>query len=133
MFFAYLVLRPSLGGMEPPRRLVLWNDVLYRFFLWVWLCVIVLLPTGYFMVFSQFGDFSTAGMHVKIMHGTGLTMVILFILLFSIPFQHFRDAVKRQDWERAGKQLARIRRVVAINLVLGLVTVVSAASGRFVG
>jgi len=133
MFFAYLVLRPSLGALDPPQRLKLWNDVLARFFLWVWVCVIGLLPTGYFMVFRKFGDFATAGIPVQIMQGTGLVMAVLFIILFSVPFQHFRLAVAKDDWERAAKQLAYIRGIVGINLLLGLITIVSAASVRFSG
>ncbi len=129
MFFAYLVLRPTLGALDPPQRLVLWDGVLARFFLWVWACVIGLLPTGYFMVFRNFGDFATAGIHVQIMHGTGLVMAVLFIILFSVPFQHFRVAVGKENWETAAKQLAFIRGIVGINLLLGLITIASAASG----
>lgn len=131
MFFAYLVLRPSLGALDPPQRLVLWNTVLGRFFLWVWACVIGLLPTGYFMVFRKFGDFATAGVPVQIMQGTGLVMAVLFIILFAVPFQHFRLAVAKENWERAGRQLTYIRGIVGINLLLGLITIASAASARF--
>ena len=133
MFFAYLVLRPSLGALEPHQRLALWNSVLPRFFVWVWACVFGLLPTGYFMVFREFGDFDTAGLHVQIMHGTGLAMTLFFIILFSVPFQHFREAVRKENWEKAAKQLSFIRGIVGINLLLGLVTIITAASGRFIG
>jgi uncharacterized membrane protein len=133
MFFAYLVLRPSLSVLDPHQRFALWNGVLPRFFLWVWACVIGLLPTGYIMVFREFGEFATAGLHVQIMHGTGLAMTVIFIILFSVPFQHFREAVRKENWEKAAKQLAFIRGIVGINLLLGLVTIITAVSGRFVG
>ncbi len=60
MFFAYMVLRPSLGILEPPPRPRLWNTVFPRFFAWVWVAVIALPATGYAMVFTAFGGFADA-------------------------------------------------------------------------
>ena len=71
MFFAYMVLRPSLGILEPPQRPALWNTVFPRFFAWVWVAVIVLPATGYAMVFAAFGGFADAGVHVHVMHALG--------------------------------------------------------------
>ena len=43
MFFAYVVLRPAVGDIEPAsERLKLWARVFPRFFAWVWAVVIVL-------------------------------------------------------------------------------------------
>ena len=36
MFFAYLVLRPSLSVLEPAQRIALHQQVFRRFFLFVW-------------------------------------------------------------------------------------------------
>ncbi|MCH8214412.1 MAG: hypothetical protein IIC54_10140, partial [Proteobacteria bacterium] len=71
MFFAYMVLRPSLGVLEPPQRPALWNAVFPRFFAWVWVAVIALPVTGYAMVFDAFGGFANAGVHVHVMHVLG--------------------------------------------------------------
>jgi uncharacterized membrane protein len=40
-------------------------------------------------------------------------------------------AVEREAFIEAAKDLDQIRRIVAINLVLGLLTVIVGASGRF--
>lgn len=42
MVFAYAVLRPSLGALEPPQRLTLWRNVFERFFVLVWIIVVAL-------------------------------------------------------------------------------------------
>ena len=42
-----------------------------------------------------------------------------------------REAVDGANWEQAGKDLNRIRQIIAINLPLGLIVVVVGASGRW--
>lgn len=131
MFFAYLILRPSLGIFEPPQRLRLWHGVFGRFFPWVWGAVGILLASGYAMIFGHFGGFGGVGMSVHIMHLTGLIMMALFAHLFFAPWRRFRQAVEREDFAVAGQQLNGIRRIVAINLALGLLTVILGAGGRY--
>src|SRR5271165_4219998 len=72
MFFAIMILRPSVGSLESSARLTLWRRVLSRFFPWVWLCVAVLLASGVAMVFLGFGNFAAAGTYVHAMMATGL-------------------------------------------------------------
>ena len=131
MFFAYVVLRPATGALEPPAPLKLWVAVLPRFFPWVWASVIILLLTGYAMVFGAFGGFANAGYHVQVMHGSGLFMMVLFVYLFFVPYPRFLRAVQAEEWTRAAVNMGRIRRVVAINLTIGLLNVVVGGSGRF--
>lgn len=131
MFFAYMVLRPSAGPLDPPLRLTLWGRVFGRFFPWVWAAVAALLVSGYAMVFVGFGGFGNAGAHVHAMQGTGIVMMLLFFHLYFAPWRRFRAAVDASDWPGAGKQLEQIRRIVAINLGLGIVTVLFGATGRY--
>jgi len=133
MFFAYIILRPSLGDLEPQVRLALWRGVFKRFFPWVWMSVLGLLATGYFMIFFGFGGFAGAGGHVHIMHLTGLIMAALFIFLYYVPWSAFRQAVDKQDYATAATKLATIRLIVGANLALGLLTVAIGASGRYWG
>ncbi len=133
MFFAYTVLRPSLGPFEPQQRLTLWNDVFTRFFIWVWVAVIALPVSGYLLVFIYFGGFGTVGLHVHIMHLLGLIMIGLFLLLFFTPYRHFQSAVNANEWPTAARHLNNIRRIVGINTILGLITIAVGASGRLWG
>ncbi|WNJ98452.1 CopD family protein [Thalassospiraceae bacterium LMO-JJ14] len=131
MFFAYQVLRPSVPAIEPPpERLKLWNRVFGRFFYWVWIAVVVIPATGYWQIFIDFGGFTGAGLHIHWMHGTGWLMIVLFIYLYMKPYAAFRTAVAGENWDDARHNLERIRKIVAINLVLGLITVILGSTGR---
>jgi uncharacterized membrane protein len=131
MFFAYMVLRPSAGPLDQPARLSLWARVFGRFFPWVWASIAVLLVSGYALLFFRFGGFAGAGIHIHVMQATGILMMLLFLHLFFAPWRRFSRAVEAGAFEDAGPALNQIRRIVAINLVLGLITVAAGASGRF--
>ncbi len=131
MFFAYVCLRPSLGVLHPPQRLQLWADVLRRFFLWVWIIALALPLTGNFLIVGVYGGFANIGVNIHIMNGVGWVMIGFFALLYFIPYRRFSAAVGKQDWPVAAKNLNTIRQIVAINLVLGLIVIAIATSGRY--
>jgi uncharacterized membrane protein len=131
MFFAYMVLRQSAGPLEPEARLALWHRVFRRFFPWVWSSIVLLLASGYGMMFLYFGGFAGARLYIHVMQGIGIVMMLLFLHLFLVPWRRFSDAVERRHFPEAVKHLDQIRRVVAANLVLGLLTIIVGASGRF--
>ena len=70
---------------------------------------------------------------------TGIVMMLLFLHLYFAPWRRFSRAVETGAFQDAAKQLNQIRRIVAVNLVLGLLTVAVSifigwlvgASGRF--
>ncbi|MBI2979104.1 MAG: CopD family protein [Rhodospirillales bacterium] len=131
MCFAYLILRPAVGGIEPaPERLKLWSRVFPRFFAWVWAAVVVLPLTGYWRLFLDFGGFARAGGYVHLMHVLGLVMIGLFVFLYVFPYRRFQVAVAASDFPTAAPQLAVIRRIVGTNLALGLFVAAVAAFGR---
>lgn len=120
MFFAYVVLRPAAAEvLEPPQRLRLWHDVFRRFFMWVWGAVGTLLASGLYMVYL-FGGFANAARHVLIMLVLGLAMMLIFSYVFFICYEPFKQHVADQRWKEAGVLLARIRKLIAVNLSLGL-------------
>ena len=131
MVFAYVVLRPSAGPLESETRLALWHRVFRRFFPWVWTSIILLLASGYGMIFLYSGGFAGAGLYIHVMQGIGIVMMLLFIHLFFVPWRRFSRAMEGKHFAEAAKQLDQIRRIVAVNLGLGLVTIIVGASGRF--
>jgi uncharacterized membrane protein len=134
MFFAYMVLRPVAATLlEPPQRLPLWTQTFMRFFPWVWLAILLLTATGYTMVFAVFGGMGSVGLHVHLMQGLGWVMILMFMHMYFAPFQRMKRAVVAGDWPTGGQQLAQIRRIVGINLILGLLVVLIASSGRYLG
>ena len=133
MFFAHQALRPAAVVLEPGPRLLLWARVLGRFFAWVIGAVVLLLVSGFAMVFDVFGGFGGVGLYIQLMMGIGIVMMLLFFHLYFAPWRRFRAAVGRQDWAEGGRQLGQIRSIVTVNLVLGLIVVGIGASGRYWG
>lgn len=132
MFFAHQVLRPSaVQVLEPPLRLTLWVQVFQRFFLWVWLSIFIILGSGYWMLFQYFGGFAGAGLHIHLMHGGGLLMVMIYLFVFFIPFRRLRQAVIIKNFPEGGKHLNQIRILVGINIILGMLIIVTASAGRY--
>ena len=132
MIFAHNSLRPAAAQvLEPPLRLELWVQVFRRFFVLVWISVAVILATGYWMLFSYFGGFAGAGIHIHIMHGAGIIMVLIYLHVFFAPYRRLRQAVIVQDYPLAGAQLNQIRRMVGINVLIGLSVIVIASAGRY--
>jgi uncharacterized membrane protein len=132
MFFAYMALRPAAAQvLEPPPRLQLWVQVFKLFFLWVWLSIIVILITGYWMLFGVFGGFANAGFHIHLMHGGGIVMVLIYLHVFFSPYRKLRHAVIVQDYAEGASQLAVIRKLIALNLSIGLIVVLAASGGRY--
>src|SRR5262245_9981924 len=123
MFAIYVCLRPALVTLEPPQRLRLMRVTFQKFFPWVWTAVLLLLASGYSMVFMVFGSFAGAGLHVHLMQGIGWLMIALFVWLFHGPWLAFKRAVDAEDWPSAGTSLDRIRQIISINLPLGLIVV----------
>ncbi len=132
MFFAWMILRPvAVTTLEPPERLMLWRRVLAKFFVWVWKAAILVPLSGYWLAFAMSGSMAHWPTHIHVMHGLGLIMVILFLVAFFLPFRHLRRAVDGRDWQAGGKALGRIRQLVGINLIIGIIVVVVASGGRF--
>jgi len=82
-------------------------------------------------MFSVYGGFAGAGLYVHIMNGIGTVMIAIFLYLFFGPYKRFKVAAEREDWPAAGALIPTIRRIVGTNLVLGLITVATGASGRY--
>ena len=133
MFAAYMCLRPAAGGLESPQRMRLWRAFFEKFFPWVWIAILLLLLSGYWMLFVTFGGFAGAGLHVHLMQGLGWLMILLYLWLFHRPWLALKRAVEAENWTAAGINLNRIRQIIAINLPLGLIVAIIGASGRYWG
>ncbi len=132
MFFAYMCLRPAVGALEPGMRQALWVAVFRRFFPWVWAAIVVLLGSGYLMVFKVFGGFARLPWRIDAMQGLGILMMLLFFHVYFGPYPKLARCVENGDVPGGGRQIARIRRVVGINTILGFILVAIAAGGRFI-
>lgn len=132
MFLVYVCLRPvAVAQLQPPQRLPFLEAVLGRFFVWVWVAVVVLPVTGFWMAISAFGEVPAWPLYVQFMMGLGLIMILLYLHLFFAPWRRMREALAAMDLAAAGRQLDRIRRIVAINLALGILVAMAGSGGRY--
>ncbi|KAF0863278.1 CopD family protein [Pseudomonas sp. LD120] len=130
MFFAWIVLRPAaVAALEGPARLKLWAQVFPRFFIWVWAAVVLLPISGIGLLHLRFNGFESAPRYVQIMMGLYLVMTALFIRIQALQLPQLQQAVTAEDWPEGAATLGKIRRLVGINLIIGLL-VVALASAR---
>ncbi|OGS91703.1 MAG: hypothetical protein A2Z95_05900 [Gallionellales bacterium GWA2_60_18] len=129
MFFAYVVLRPAaVEILQPPERLRLWHGVFRRFFRWVWGAIGVILVSGLYMI-RLYGGMGQVLPHVHIMLVLGLAMMAIFGYVYFVCYKPFSLHVAGDQWKEAGELLGRIRKLVALNLALGVATVSVAVLG----
>ena len=132
MFFAYMALRPSAAALlEPPQRLMLWAQTLAKFFTWVWVAIVLLPVSGFWLVFNLYTDMAAIGLHVHIMTLLGILMILIFLAVFFIPYIQLRLAVMGEEYGKAAKALNWIRIGVLINLLIGLATVALGSAGPY--
>jgi len=131
MFFAYVVLRPAaVQVLEPPLRLRLWDNVFRRFFVWVWVAVAVLLVSGFYLIY-MYGGFAVVGRHIHAMMVLGLVMMAIYGHVYFGCYLKLSRYVAQQSWKEAGEMLGKIRKLVALNLSLGILTVCVAVIGMY--
>jgi uncharacterized membrane protein len=128
MFFAHMALRPSLALLEPPVRLALMAATLGRFFAWVTVAVTAILVTG--GVLMPAANAAGGARHVVPMAAIGVAMALVFGYIRLRPYPRLAAAVAARAWPEAGAALGVVRRLVAVNLVLGLATFAVAIVGR---
>lgn len=129
MFFAYVVLRPvAVEVLQPPERLRLWDGVFRRFFGWVWGAIGLILLTGFYLVY-QYGGLTHSPHHVHVMLLLGLVMIAIYTYVFFGCYVPFNLNVNHARWKEAGELLGKIRRLVAVNLTLGAITIAVAETG----
>jgi uncharacterized membrane protein len=129
MFFAHTALRPAVGVLEPPARLTLLVGVLSRFFRWVAFAIVLILGSGAFLALRM-GGFAHVALSVHVMTALGVVMAGVYAYLVVAPYRRLRQAVAASDWQGGGRAMAAIRRLVGLNLILGLATMTVAVLGR---
>ncbi len=122
MFFAYVVLRPSMAAIETPQRMILHTSVFKKFFLVIWHAMPLILLSGFAMVGLRW-NLATAPWQLNAMLGLGLLMAIVFLIIFFGPYRRFR---RTTDRIRMASSLDSIRKLIGVNLLLGLITIIVA-------
>jgi len=129
MFFAHFFLRPAAQELEAPVRVRLMRDVLGRFFSTVLVLILLILLSGIGLIGSVHGMAAKVGAQFS-MPLSWIVMTVLGVIMMAV-FGHIRfalykrlnAAVEARDWPAGGAALASIRKLVALNLALGLVII----------
>jgi uncharacterized membrane protein len=128
MFFAHMALRPAVNeAVKGPNRVVLMLGVFRRFFPWVWASIVLIWGSGswYFLTALK----GKAALHVHVMMGIALCMTLVFVYIYTVPYRKLQVAVSREDWNSASSKVAQIRRLILVNLLLGLITALAGSAG----
>lgn len=134
MFFAYMALRPvATQLLESEQRLRLWHGTFKRFFPWVWASIVLLLATGFIMIhlLGGMGGIEGVGIHVHIMMLIAIFMMLIFMHVYFNSFKKLSWSVAEHDWIAGAEALNQIRKLILLNLTLGLIVVVIASAGRY--
>lgn len=127
MFFAHVCLRPvAAAQLPPPLRLPLLAAILGRFFAVVGWALLVLWGSG-IIRFAKAG----AAIPANWLAMAGIAAVMT-VILGLIVFRFHRPmvaAVTAGDWPKAGMAMNAIRKLVLVNLLLGVLTVAVAVLG----
>jgi uncharacterized membrane protein len=128
MIFAHFCLRPALEDLSPQLRLPLWESVFGRFFNWVGASVIVILLSGGYLLMQFGGGHATWPIHA--MAGIGVLMMLIFGHIRFAVFPRVIRAVQSQRWPDGARAVGSVRRLVLVNIVLGVVTLGVAVMSR---
>lgn len=117
----HFAVRPAVTAVliAPPQRLALMAAVLQRFFAGVTAAIAVLLLSGLAMVFGS-GGFATQRPGVHTMFVLALVMMALFGHIRLALYPRLQRALAAGTLPAAATALNGIRRLVAVNLVLGV-------------
>ncbi len=129
MFFAHMALRPAALALPPPQRLPLLSATLSNFVAWVAAAIVFLVCSGAAMI-VMLGGMRAVGLSVHVMTGLGVLMILVYGHLVASPLRRLKKAVAASDWPAGGAAMATARRLVGVNLILGLVTLTIAVLGH---
>lgn len=133
MFFAHAALRPAVAATlaDPPLRLKLMAATLGRFFAWAGASVLLVLVSGLMMMLIAGGARGMFAVppYVHVMLAVGVAMMAIFGHIRFALYMRLTRAVTASDWAAGGMALASIRTWVTVNLVLGMLVVLTATVG----
>lgn len=130
LFFLVGILRPAASTVPLADRLPLLSVAMGRFFLWVWIAMILLLITGNTMIF-MLGGMGAVPVYIHLMQALGWVMFLLFGHMFFSPWRRVRVALAAGALADASRAMNQLRILASVNLAVGLLVVVIASGGRY--
>jgi uncharacterized membrane protein len=126
----HFAVRPSaVATLEPPLRLRMMAATLRRFFVGVDASVTLLFVTGVAMILST-GGFRGLHWRIEAMMSIAIVMAGIYVYIRASVFRALRRAVEESAWPVAAARLNTVRKLVMVNLVLGVIVFGVATIGR---
>ncbi|MDP9970343.1 putative membrane protein [Variovorax paradoxus] len=126
----HFAVRPAaVATLEPPLRLRTMAAVLRRFFVGVDAAVTLLFVTGVAMILLA-GGFRAVHWRIEAMMGIALVMAGIYVYIRASVFKALRRAVEESAWPVAAGRLDMVRKLVSLNLALGVAVLGVAIIGR---
>ena len=127
MFFAHFCLRPALAAQAPPVRIGVMVETLRRFFAIVFAASLLAVGTGVWLMAGVASAVTNAGAALPrawhAMAAGGIVMLAIYFYIRFVPYPNLLRSAGVSDWTRAAAALGRIRKLVAVNLTLGVLIV----------
>jgi uncharacterized membrane protein len=131
LFRGYMTVTPMSGDYDKSSGLGLARGALRRFFPWVWVSILVMPVTGYVLMFTTYGSFAAAPLYINPMQAISWVMIALFAWQFFVPWRELKLHIDAENWSAAGANLARIDNINLVNLLLGIIAVVTGSTGPY--
>jgi uncharacterized membrane protein len=126
----HFAVRPSaVATLEPPLRLRMMAATLRRFFVGVDASVTLLFASGVGMIMAA-GGFRGLHWRIEAMMSIAIVMAAIYVYIRASVFRAMRRAVEESAWPVAAARLDTVRKLVTLNLVLGVVVFAVATIGR---
>jgi len=126
----HFAVRPAaVATLEPPLRLRTMAAALRRFFVGVDAAITLLFASGVAMILTA-GGFRGLHWRIEAMMGIALVMAGIYVYIRASVFRALRRAVDESAWPVAAGRLNTVRKLVSLNLALGVVVFGVAIVGR---
>jgi uncharacterized membrane protein len=129
LFALMVVLSPATRAMDSVAHASLWHRALSRFFVWGSISLGIIVATGIALVHLRFAGQPPLIHRVNMF--IGVPAIALFVYVLLGPYRSCRRAIADRDWKAAEHSVSRIRVLLALVLLLGMVSSVVSAVGRY--
>ncbi len=128
MFFVLHCLRPALADLQPALRAPLMVGVLERFFRYVIVSLALIWVSGVGLAARLGAQAMQSGVLAMIVLAAVMTAVFVWIRLGHFP--RVRQALAVSDLPGAAALLEKLRRLVLLNMVLGILALAAVTLWR---
>ena len=126
----HFAVRPAaVATLEPPLRLRTMAAALRRFFVGVDASVTLLFVSGVSMILLA-GGFRSVHWRIEAMMSIAIVMAGIYVYIRASVFKALRRAVEESAWPLAAARLNTVRKLVSLNLALGVAVFAVATIGR---